>query len=739
MPALQFRKQIFFVIIIAVLFRFGFLLFGDILPVMWDARRYAGASIALISYIDDSGDTPFRTPLEDRKRFKHYTDKYIQGEQIEWLKYKPFSLTEARNEIFIGGPLYPFITSLIIYLSPIADFTVIRIVNMLFDLLAVLLVMLVAMRLIGKKGAIITGILYALYFPFTLLTSMVLLESSTTLLILLSIYYLMRGYEDDHKKYYIIAGITTGLLILNKPTAMLLSVPFILSFIWYARQKLTGRLMFNRLLLFFTPFILITICWAGIASMKYGELTFRDPSYKEANLRQSSNITFEGYDLDKVEKGFWDYSISEHILSDPAGYVGLLAKKFERMWSKSANEFKKSYLLPANVWEVIHLLLVLTGLFGLILLLLNNSRAAVWILLIILYYTSIHLIFHSVSRYSFNALPLLFIASSYFFIKVYEMLKSTHPQKRKLLLALLGLLFVIVWKVDFINSIFHLPMSQLLVSIYLLISIIIVFFSLFSISNLLTENRSLMQRLLLPVISSIVLIVCSYSTVLSRNAWSEFSCRLSNQSMKAGSRIYIDNLKLTKSNEMLAVLIDLNSGADRKNSFTVTISDFAQEYIGGKPPLSDLFYPKPTYKFYSQFEPIGIEQFRQYAIIPVEFELVNKQLTKSGYLDISVAINERFSEDNNYINIFGNFDTGESEHYIPGIRFTSIERYVHRGDPRIRYRMNYLSKKVISYYIKRNSDNVDLSTDLSPSLGVQSGRYNIFLVHFFPNGEFIVY
>ncbi len=419
MTGLSFRKQIQIVLIISILFRFGFLIFGDIVPVMWDARRYVGASIGLISYIDSSGDVAFQTEDQDRERFKHYTDKYIQGEQIEWLKYQPFTLTEARNEIFIGGPLYPLACGLLMTLSPTNDFFVLRLFNMFLDLLANLMVLWIAVRLIGEKSAIIAGLLYALYFPFTLLTTMMLLESSTTLLMLVAIYYMIRGVDEKHNNYFLYAGLASGLLLLNKPTALLLVFPFIASFIWYAKSEMSYRMMIPKLVKFFIPFAIIGIYWMSVASFKYGELTLRDPSYKEANLRQSSNIIYEGYDLDKVEKEFWKYSITEHISNDKLGYVGLLAKKFERMWSKSANDFKKPYILSSSGWEKVHLFLVLSGLIGLILLTVNNSRAAVWILLIAMYYTSIHIIFHSVSRYSFNVLPLLFIASSYFFVKLY--------------------------------------------------------------------------------------------------------------------------------------------------------------------------------------------------------------------------------------------------------------------------------------------------------------------------------
>ncbi len=302
-----------------------------------------------------------------------------------------------------------------------------------------------------------------------------------------------------------------------------------------------------------------------------------------------------------------------------------------------------------------------------------------------------------------------------------------------------GLLIVSLWKFEYLNSILQMQLTELKIITVVIILISICFYAMFVISKIFVEKKSLTKILLLPVVSSLILICGFYSTVLSRAEWSEFSCTLSNTDMKAGSRIYIDKTNLKNDPGLYAVVIDVNSGAGRENSFTVSIGGVEQEYVGGKPPLRDLFYPKPTYRFYSMYTPLEIEEFRQYAIIPVAYDLISELLNKNGYLDVSIAINERFIEENNFINLYGSFETNEAEHYIPAIRFTSVERYVHRGDPRIKYPVKYLSKNVISYYIKRNLEDVAMSTDLSPSAGRQSGRYNLFLIHFSPSGEFKVY
>jgi len=355
------RNWIIVILLVSAVFRIGYLSFGKILPVMWDARRYASAAVALISYIDHSGPDTFSSEREDRYRFKHYYEKYIQGEQIEWLQYTPHTLTEARDDLYFSGPLYPFFLSVIFYLAPTADFTFVRIFGILIDILCNWLIILIGFRLVGRKAALVAGVAYAIYFPFIHSSTMLLLETSTSFLILSAIYCLMRAYENDSRKFYVLAGIITGLMIINKPTAMLLVIPIGLGFYFYARKKLPWSVLINRLLYMATPFLLIFVCWGTAASVKYGQLALRDPSYSASNLRQSTSIEFEGYDLDKVERDFWTRSVVGDIVNDPVGFSVLLVKKFNRLWMRPYEDSRRDFIVPFDWMRVIHLILVISG------------------------------------------------------------------------------------------------------------------------------------------------------------------------------------------------------------------------------------------------------------------------------------------------------------------------------------------------------------------------------------------
>ncbi len=734
-----FRRTVYIILLIALLLRAGFLVFGDVLPVMWDARRYAAGALALIALVDHSGPAADATEAEDRARFAYYNDKYIQGEQINWLAYKPHTMTQARGELFISGPLYPAALAIIFWASPVADFTVARAFGILLDLLALLLLIAVGRRLVGRTAALLAGAFYAVYFPFILASTMLLLETSTSLLILVALYCLIRGAETNSRRALIWAGLASGALVLNKPTAMLLAVPFVIGYYFYTRGEWPTRTFVNRLLWFVAPLAVVFIAWGAVASSYYGQLTLRDPEYASANLRQSTSIEFEGYMLDKAESDFWTRSITEPILNDPIGFAGLLVKKFDRLWRRPFNDFQRSFVIPYEAQEVFHLLLVVVGLLGLLMLIRVEFRHAAWPLLIVGYYTAIHLVFHSVSRYNFQAMPMLMLTAAWavvMTIRAWSEVRWAAPIRLVVAVSLvvLGWLFSPSW----INAFFDSGINETMVVLVLVLRAVLIFLGLVLAFRVLNAYRPV-GRYLIPIAVTLIIGGTAASNALARNEWDEFACRLDTPAKRAGTRIYISRLEEVKNGELLAMVLDINSGAGRQNTFSIGLDSLSREYVGGKGALLRLFYPKPTYRFYAQFIPMGIEEFRQYAIVPISDSIVRADLARHGYIDIWAAINDRQPEPNNFINVYGQFPTSGNIHFIPGWRFNSIERFEHEGDPRIRYPVKYSSDSTVSYYIGRNDNDFAAGGDLSPSPGLQTGRYNIFLMHFKPDGSVLVY
>jgi len=454
-----FRRSIFVILIVAAVLRLAFLFWGEVLPVLWDARRYSSAGIALLSYLDGV-ETSLDTDA-DRQLFKEYHDKYIQGESINWLFYETYTLSQAREELFFAGPLYPAFLAVIMYLAPVSDFTFVRLVTIGLDIISVSLLMLIAVRLVGRKASLLSGVIYAIYFPFILTSTMVLLETSTSFFLLLCIYLLIKGVETDNRRFFIYVGIISGMLVMHKPTSMFLGAPFIVGLYLYTRNFWPIRRFLKRFLLIAIPALIIFCSWVGVASAKYGELALRDPKYAGSNIRQSCSIEYEGYDLDTVEKEFWKRGIYENFTGQLPEYAGLFAKKFERMWGRPYNDFKRTLFLPYQVDEWLHIIIVIMGLFGLLTLLSKDLSQVAWPLLIIGYYLSIHLIFHSINRYSFNAMPMIMICAGYFIALLIKNVLAGKNRSR--LFALFAIILLIAgWLISpsWPNKILDIGMSE---------------------------------------------------------------------------------------------------------------------------------------------------------------------------------------------------------------------------------------------------------------------------------------
>ncbi len=732
-----FNRWVMWILIISLVMRLGFLVFGEVLPVMWDARKYVAGGVGLLSYIYPSEESEPSDEFTDRKQFKQLFDKKIQGEKINWLSYKPHTLSEAKEEIYFSGPLYPAVLAAIFMIAPDNDFTVVRVFGLILDLLSNLLIMLIGIRLVGRAPALVAGLMYAIYFPFILSSSMLLLETSTSFLILLAIYLFIRASENYKRKYLILAGVVTGILLLNKPTATLLVVPLLCGFYFYVRSQWQHKIIFSRILWYIAPFGIITAIWLTITSIHFGQIAIRDPNYSGSNLRQSTSIIFEGYDLDMVERNFWTRSVAGDIIDDPIGYGGLIIKKFDRLWRRPFNDFKKEFIIPYEINERHHLVLVILGLMGLLLLMRLDFKLAAWLLFIIGYYTVIHLVFHSISRYNFNAMPMVLLAGSYMIALIWNsFVNSALKSKSLILLSIIILVISISLNVTWFSDLTNTILSQTIVTVMIVIKFALLFFGLLLLTKLVRYENYPIGRNLQLFGSAIVIALLMSSNTLSRDDWAEFKTQIDTTKTKVGTRIYTSELSKYENGDSWDIVIDLNSGRNRKNSFNVKVGDVEIKLVGGKEPLLSMFYPKPTYKYYSDFIPVGIEEYRQYAIIPVQDHFLKQELNRNGYIDISVSINDDFNEPNNYINLWGNFNNTDSV-YIPGVRFVSIERFVHRGDPRIRYPVKYASDSTISYYINPDDD-LD-KNDLSPSSGIQTGRYNMFLILFKKDGDFVVY
>ncbi|MEW6049781.1 MAG: glycosyltransferase family 39 protein [Candidatus Zixiibacteriota bacterium] len=733
----RFRQLTIAVVVASALLRVGFLTFGDVVPVIFDARRYAAAALGVISYLDRSVRPAPDDENQDRANLQYYVDKYLEGERIHWLPYKPHTLSEARDDIMVGGPLYPSVLAILFVVSPVGDLTVARLFGVLLDIVSTLLVILIARRLVGTAAAFVAGLFYALYFPFIQTSTMLLLESSTSFLLLAAIALVLRALENDSRSMYLGAGSLVAVLVLNKPTAMLLVIPLAIGIVVNHPSQLRTKDQLRRLSWFVAPVAVVFAAWLTVGAIKYGQLSLRDPMYQESGLRSSSSVLYEGYDLDIVSANFWSRGIYSDIMQSPLEYAGLFIKKFDRLWGRPYNDFRKSFITPYRFDESFHLILVVAGLFGMILLAVRSPHLGSWSLLIAGYYTAIHLIYHSVSRYSFNALPLVLISAAYAFVTVGAAVLHGSSIRKPVVLGVVVLAAAWILDYQWPESIGIVALTHGWVVLMLVVKTGLLMSGLALLSTQLFKGEPRWRSMVLILTVAGFLAVPMFARAISRDNWSEFSCRLNSPDHRAGTRLYISDLDAIKAGDPLGIVLDMTSNRTMSGAYSLRIGEFAHEFqVAEKPPFEQS-YVKTNYDYVMKLADIARNEIRQYAYISVDRTLIAEQVAKAGYLDVSISpLADSLGA--NSVTVYATRDSGRDA-FIPSMRYTSLERWVCADDPRLRLRADFMSDSAISYYIGPNSGAENSGGDLSDAPGLQTGRFHILLMHFRSDSSLAVY
>jgi 4-amino-4-deoxy-L-arabinose transferase-like glycosyltransferase len=714
----RFRRWTRLIIIAAALLRLSYLASGEVLPVLWDARIYASAALGLISYIDE--------PAADAaSAYPELTEKYISGEQIDWLYYKPHTLAEARDAIFLSGPLYPSCLAVIFAISPIADFTMARLFNVLLDLLCCWFVMKIARRLAGETAAYVAGAIYAIYFPFILCSSVLLLETPTTCLILAAVWMVVSAHDSGQSaRRYWLAGLFLGLLILVKPSATLLFAPLALAgYIWLRPRGGVTKAIVMQVAI---PVLVILAAWTTVASIRYGQLALRDPNYADANLRQASSVKYDGYDLDKVDQDFWTKRALGDAVDNPVGYLGLLSHKVYRLWARPYNDFDRVWGLPYSVSEWVHLLTVLAGVVGFSILARRSMAMTAIPLAIILYYTALHAVFLSLSRYNVSAMPMMMIGAGFaaqLFLDGWQ--KHSHSIRLIVAGTATALIAIILPTLVDLFGIASPAVGLTAITIGQLALASLAVWVFLSIANV-----SVRERLMGASSIGAVALLFYVPFLTHYNRYAEFSAQIRDASTTCGTRIFVPQIEPVGNDEFLALMIDMTSGGAENGMFLVSIGNQSMEFPLEQSPLVEISNPRGVYAIYARLEGIKKEEFRQWAVIPMDYGLVQSELIRQGFVEFRVSGTTPSPIEGGQFNVYGRSDIGDDRGTLPSVRQTGVERWVFEGDPRMPFEERFLSDSAVSFLLNSTNTEIKAGQDLSEALGLQSGRYHMYLMHF---------
>jgi 4-amino-4-deoxy-L-arabinose transferase-like glycosyltransferase len=721
-----FRRLYLIFFAAAVAVRVVFVIAYEPVPVMWDARIYSSAALGLLHYAGQGGDFghpehfPAADSTEQKVQFETTMANYIKGEQIEWLYYARPTIAQAEEYIFIPGPIYPLYLAIIFLVSIGSTFLKVRLLNALIDGLCVVLLMRIAERLFDRKTAIVAGILYIFYLPFILLSGLISPDSMTILFILLCFHLILKGQDEQKNKYIYWTGFLLGILVLTRPTATLLAVPFGCGYIWDNRRD--GQKVLINLLRGAGPFLLVTIPWITITSLYYGQPAIRDPNYSEANFRSSSSIKYEGYDLDYTEKDFWIYPVSYTIERDPLGYGRLLVKKFIRLWGQPYNDFKQTFILTPRLATWYHLLIIFPALFGMMLFIIDKKCGLIYLFLVPGYYTIVHIILHSLARYNLSAMPLVIIAGAAVWVKSFNYIRGLWLRKGGL--AVLTTAAILIMSIVFVPERAYIELADVGPGIILSIAlkfaaIFVIMVFLFKILSGEIKRPRVLKFLIIPFVVLAILVVESGS---DRNNWVEWQCPLEKNNQTAGIKIYISRDFHLPEGLVARIGLDLKGVKGIADGIIMAVNGHRAEFALNAPPLDAFYYKKATYRVFEGLTGIGKDQMRYWSFVPLTAAEFNQAVDGDGFIDIKLT---SAAVPGSCVELYGGYVTGAADSLlIPDLTHSSIERYVEKGDPRVLLNYHLSSDSSVSYYIEGNRES---ENDLSPLRGRQSGRYNIII------------
>jgi 4-amino-4-deoxy-L-arabinose transferase-like glycosyltransferase len=125
------------------------------------------------------------------------------------------------------------------------------------------------------------------------------------------------------------------------------------------------------------------------------------------------------------------HNIAHFVKTDPIGFVGMMANKVQRMWTRYARGGARHTSWEIRVW---HILLVLGGIAGLVVGIWRGRVAVLAaILLVALYSTALHTLVVSQARYNLPLMPALIAGgvAGWFLLRARSPVPSDHAHTRR--------------------------------------------------------------------------------------------------------------------------------------------------------------------------------------------------------------------------------------------------------------------------------------------------------------------
>lgn len=348
----------------------------------------------------------------DTKRYEEVALSLISG--------GGFSTAQGEPAIQ-DGPIYSLFLAAIFSLFG-HSLLAVRFIQGVVDSFTCLIIYLIALQMNqGKRVAILASAIAAIYPELVASCAFVLTETLFTFLLSVSIFLLLRAMSKESKVWIIISGLCFGIAALCRATAFFIPPFLLFSFLFFPNRKrnvsliailtiataLTVAPWTIRNSLVFDRFLPVSIGLGG--NLWIGSYLPWNGDYNYKDLSDKKEIEAELHLID-ADQRLKEEAI-RNIKGNPFGYLTLCVKKFGRFWLlvPGSKEVLKGKSLIKGLLYTIHFLTLFLFMLGLIFLSRNWTVPALSPLLMIFYFTFIHVILFAIPRYRIPITPFILV------------------------------------------------------------------------------------------------------------------------------------------------------------------------------------------------------------------------------------------------------------------------------------------------------------------------------------------
>lgn len=313
----------------------------------------------------------------------------------------------------------------------------VRLLQAFLDSISCLIIYSISQRIFdNRKISLIAGLAASLHPEMVASTAYILSETLATFLITTSTWALIRAASGQNKLSYLGAGALLGLATLCRPITLIFPAFLLIALIVFSRQR--GRVIALTLLFslamasIIAPWTLrnyrlsgefLPIGVGGGANLWIGSYQPWDGDYNYKDLSDKLEIHQGASSQIEIDERLRREAI-KNIKNNPLGYLRLCVKKFGRFWFliPGNKEVLKGKVLIKGLLYTFHFIILFFFVLGLRFVKRNWTIAALPPLLIILYFTLMHVILFTIPRYRIPIIPLILVFSAIGFYQVINLI-----------------------------------------------------------------------------------------------------------------------------------------------------------------------------------------------------------------------------------------------------------------------------------------------------------------------------